>query len=852
MIPPRCVRCGAPSRDPLCPPCVDYLVAYHPLWLDPALLPGPSLLDAVAPREAAIVSYDVAKLEWRPLSSEPTDEAAVRIVELLALDADARPVLSAGDADVLHAFLGRARRGLVSNGRARPALASLYRFLATRPWMPPHLAAEYGLRARALEPPMETLSDAEVAREVEMLAAREEAFYEAMDATETVPPPDEAKEPPGTEPALEEPAGPEGDEMAPPVPESLEDEAPAHVDEEIPTFPEPAESEGPLPVREPAEPEPPPPGASAPPESAETPPAIETAERVPSDEERLALEAARLEWERQKTDTETWVRTRTETFEAKERVLAEREKELAAKAAEVEEHERAVTERLVALEKDESRREVLRFLGTVPGMTEDEADVIATAFPDMASLQAADVMALGQCRGVTDALARAIRYEIAPGEVEDEDRAIDLREAAQAFMEEGDYAAALPFYDRLLRERPQDTSVWFDKAELLILIDRPEEALQCYTRVLDLDRTNRQAWFERANLLFGMGRLADALNSLREGLRADPSKAGDIILKAEELRRGGRANDAAVLLQAVLDIDPGNERAVLAYGDTLLDLGDADAAEGFFTRALGKDPQNATILFRKGQLLDRKGRWGAAIQFLNRAISLRFDDPAPWLAKGRILLAHGRDPEALESFDKALSFDPDAADGWLGKAAAHLAMGERDEAARALDEGIKRAPDDPRVDRLREQLAAPALPRGEPRAPPETPEEAALEEALKELEEEAVPPSTAPPSAAADMQAFVSSIDTDREDVHVLLQLAELALEGGDAQMALRRYGEAVDGEPRNADAWTGQGVALQHLERYDDALSAYDRALEIDPRHEKARKWRQTCLRRLGRGKPP
>ena len=39
------------------------------------------------------------------------------------------------------------------------------------------------------------------------------------------------------------------------------------------------------------------------------------------------------------------------------------------------------------------RREVLRFLGTVAGMTEEEADVIATAFPDMRSLEAADVKA---------------------------------------------------------------------------------------------------------------------------------------------------------------------------------------------------------------------------------------------------------------------------------------------------------------------------------------------------------------------------------------------------------------------------------------------------------------------------
>src|SRR5439155_880307 len=60
IVPPsRCVRCGAVSRDYLCASCIDYLIAYHPLWLNPALLPGPSLLDLVAPRESPLVSSDL-------------------------------------------------------------------------------------------------------------------------------------------------------------------------------------------------------------------------------------------------------------------------------------------------------------------------------------------------------------------------------------------------------------------------------------------------------------------------------------------------------------------------------------------------------------------------------------------------------------------------------------------------------------------------------------------------------------------------------------------------------------------------------------------------------------------------
>jgi len=66
--------------------------------------------------------------------------------------------------------------------------------------------------------------------------------------------------------------------------------------------------------------------------------------------------------------------------------------------------------------------------------------------------------------------------------------------------------------------------------------------------------------------------------------------------------------------------------------------------------------------------------------------------------------------------------------------------------------------------------------------------------------------------------------------------------------MALLRYEQAIAQEARNPDAWTGKGIALQQLERYREALEAYDRALALKPDHELALKWRTTCVRHVER----
>src|SRR5439155_396551 len=309
------------------------------------------------------------------------------------------------------------------------------------------------------------------------------------------------------------------------------------------------------------------------------------------------------------------------------------------------------------------------------------------------------------------------------GELEDERRSTRLREEAQAFVAEGNYDAALECYDRLFRARPEETSVWFDRAEVLVLLDRSEEALQSYTRILDADRGNARATYERANLLFGLGRLPDAVEALRDALRLEPSKSRYVVPKAEQLRRDGHVNEAIRVVKAV-----------------------------------------------------------------------------------------------------------------AGEARARAVLGQRGEAEAALAKAIRLGADHLAVRAARDAVARMTRPVAQVSEPAELITDLpSLAKAFEAIEDEVVPPASSVPS---DFQSFVESIEPEGEETHVLLQLAELAIEGGDPQMGLLRYEQAIERDPRNADAWTGKGVALQQLERFREALEAYDRALSLKPNHELARKW--------------
>src|SRR3989441_12397202 len=103
-------------------------------------------------------------------------------------------------------------------------------------------------------------------------------------------------------------------------------------------------------------------------------PGPEPEETSIEDWHRAELEESRRALEKERADADAFVRSRTQDLVSKEELLSARERSVASKEEEVEARARAATERLVALEKDSARREVLRFLGGIPGMSAAQAD----------------------------------------------------------------------------------------------------------------------------------------------------------------------------------------------------------------------------------------------------------------------------------------------------------------------------------------------------------------------------------------------------------------------------------------------------------------------------------------------
>jgi len=85
--------------------------------------------------------------------------------------------------------------------------------------------------------------------------------------------------------------------------------------------------------------------------------------------------------------------------------------------------------------------------------------------------------------------------------------------------------------------------------------------------------------------------------------------------------------------------------------------------------------------------------------------------------------------------------------------------------------------------------------------------------------------SAGPAGAFSSGSSSTSSGDAD-------LKKADAALEDKRFDEAVKYYKVALDRDPENADAWSQTGFALRKLGKFDEALDAYEQALEIAPFH--------------------
>jgi tetratricopeptide (TPR) repeat protein len=293
------------------------------------------------------------------------------------------------------------------------------------------------------------------------------------------------------------------------------------------------------------------------------------------------------------------------------------------------------------------------------------------------------------------------------------------------------------------------------------------------------------------------------------------------------LHQAGQLVEALAAVDAALRQDPGSADALALRGALLMELGRPQEAIAAFDGALARQPSADVLTNRAAaQLLLRRKE--DALASLASAAALAADSASVHFNHAVLLLDTGRLEAAVAAFERTTALAPDLFEAWNFRGAGLFQLGRYVEALASYDRALALDASQPAVwthrghalNALQEfRQAVASYDRALSLKPDDLDARLAREAAI----------------TAANLASFDAETARDPDN-------GALHCRRGVALLALGRYEDAVTAFDRaeavgcdSLDLWFNRGVALQTLRRFEAADSNFARALAFDPDHADA-----------------
>lgn len=170
-----------------------------------------------------------------------------------------------------------------------------------------------------------------------------------------------------------------------------------------------------------------------------------------------------------------------------------------------------------------------------------------------------------------------------------------LLDAAKEYTGKKQYKLALPLYEQISREEPNDVQKMCDLALCLLRTRKNQEAEVVLKRALEQNPRSAPTSYLLAIMESKNARYEVALSYIETSINTDPSYPAYRLLKATLLIQLGRVSEAKAVLASVgsgSEVQKASERASLAVAE-----GDAEAGKNQMLDILASDPNDIGTKF---------------------------------------------------------------------------------------------------------------------------------------------------------------------------------------------------------------------------------------------------------------
>jgi tetratricopeptide (TPR) repeat protein len=377
--------------------------------------------------------------------------------------------------------------------------------------------------------------------------------------------------------------------------------------------------------------------------------------------------------------------------------------------------------------------------------------------------------------------------------------------AGQAAERLGDVDKAVSQYREAVRADASATDAALYAARLDLARGQPADAAEMARRHLaERDPKSPEAFLLRLRSLTLIGENEEARQTARAfaQLTDDPAR-GAVEVAAVERAAAGPAAAVRSIEKSGVDVGASENRLALrALVDHLVADGRHDAALARIDAALARDAGSAELHGLRGLVLLAAGRLAEARASAEKGLAAAPENATALQAAGRVAVHEGRLDDAIGLLDRAAAADPEDAESAYTAAQIQLSRGDAADAERRLQEVLARNPGHVAANNDLAWLLA------------ERPDE--RERALRHAQR------------AARIDPRPEILDT----------LGWVQLQRGDPNAALEAFERSLAAKPDDPSIRYRYALALEALDRDEEALEALQRALQTGtfPELEQAR----------------
>lgn len=223
----------------------------------------------------------------------------------------------------------------------------------------------------------------------------------------------------------------------------------------------------------------------------------------------------------------------------------------------------------------------------------------------------------------------------------------------------GDLEAAAQMFERAIQQRPDSVTYLYEYGQILIDLDREDEALRVASDILDIAPSDPRGYALRARGMVWQGNSSGAIPVAVAGLDIDPQFGALYAALSRAYVGEGRWRDSQEAGLKAIEYAPDDVHSYWAYASALAQVGAHDEARREYQRALDINPTFTP----------------------------------PYFELAFIHLAQGRDQDAIDLYDRVLGMHPRHSQALLRKCEAFRKIGEFQRSLGLCQDAVAADPD---------------------------------------------------------------------------------------------------------------------------------------------------------------